>query len=340
MAAKKSTKREFDWRSYTKPARLLSAEQEAALSGGVLAPLLQLALTQPGLTFEIRARQAILYSHGASLVRLRGAASPFVAEIDVNLRLPKAQRASSETLETHSLESDADVTALLNELASLNVSLARWAAEEGAPSVREHLTRFASANAGSVPEDELIVVDIEYQYGRRRFDFVGMRRAAGVGGAGAFSTPRMVVGELRSPGRPLTRNSSLAAFGSDAAEFVHALAGEHLIRAKAELADLVAQKVRLGLLPADLPFMRFTEDLPELLVVFTDPEFTEPALDAPIAELHDKLVARKFPTELLTFAATGEAAAAFGGDAEDRILEDDVMSYREFRGFRKRLHTL
>ena len=161
-----------------------------------------------------------------------------------------------------------------------------------------------------------------------------------MGGAGAFSTPRLVVGELRSPGRPLTRNSSLAAFGSDAAEFVHALAGEHLIRAKAELADLVAQKVRLGLLPADLPFMRFTEDLPELLVVFTDPEFTEPALDTPIAELHDKLVARKFPTELLTFAATGEAAAAFGGDAEDRILEDDVMSYREFKGFRKRLHTL
>jgi hypothetical protein len=337
VAAKKSTKREFDWRSYTKPARLLSPEQEAALLGGVLEPLLRLALDDPALSLEIRARQATLYSRGASLVRLRGAEAPFIAEIDANLRLPKAERAGAEQLETFSLATAADVSALLGELESLGAVIERWAAGEPAPSTREHLTRFAAANNGADEGDELIVVDIEYQYGRRKFDFIGMRRAAGVGGLGAFSTPRLVIGELRSPGRPLTGNSALSGFGSDAAEFAHALAGEHLIRAKAELADLIAQKVRLGLLPEDLPFMRFTEDLPELLAVFTDPNFAEPELDAPIAELHDKLVARRFPTELLCFTATGEAAAAYGGDAEPRVWEDDVMAYRAFKGFRKRL---
>jgi len=80
--AKKSTKREFDWRTYSKPQRLLTTEQEAAFASGMLRPFLELALSDHAVSFEIRARQATLYYRGASIVRISGASAPFSASID------------------------------------------------------------------------------------------------------------------------------------------------------------------------------------------------------------------------------------------------------------------
>ena len=97
MAKGKSTKREFDWRTYTKPARLLTEDQEQAFARGELAPLLKWALQTPGARFEIRARQAAIYHNGTLLLRIRGAEPPFLGEIDANVRLPRADRAGAET---------------------------------------------------------------------------------------------------------------------------------------------------------------------------------------------------------------------------------------------------
>ena len=335
MSAKKSTKREFDWRQYSKPSRLLTPAQESELLGGFLRPLLDLAL-EGDLSLQIRARQATLYQRGVSLVRLTGAEAPFTAQIDANLRLPRAERTGAERLESWPLAGAADVEALLGEVRNLCELADEWAAEDATTPAREVLTRFAQANGPHASQAaELVVVDIEYQYGKRRFDFVAMRRATGVGGLGAFTTPRLVIGELFTGDRAPTSPVGLTSFAADAAQFAHALSGEHLERAKAELAALAAQKVRLGLLAPELPFSHFTAGSPELLVAFMTPAFSEQSLDAPLAEMHDRAVARHFPAEFIEFAALGEARPSEDHSLE--VLEDDVLPYRAFKGMRKRL---
>jgi hypothetical protein len=336
MAAKKSTKREFDWRSYSKPARLLTAEQEEALASGLLRPLLDLALGADGVSLEIRARQATLYYRGVSLARITGAAERFSASIDANVRLPRAERPGAEQLETWPLATAEEVSACLAELASLRATLDTLTADEPV-SARERLTQFAAANRVAPETAELLVVDIEYQYGKRRFDFVAMRRAASVWGSEAFTTPRLVIGELHTGHRFPTAVGGMTSFGADAAEFAHALSQEHLFRAQAEIGELAAQRTRLGLLP-QTPFSHFAEGLPELLVAFTDPRFFEPAFDAPMAELHDRLVVRHYPTELLRLAAIGEARPESDDDSM-AVGEDELLHYRAFKGMRKRLQA-
>jgi hypothetical protein len=179
----------------------------------------------------------------------------------------------------------------------------------------------------------MVVVDTEYQYGKRRFDFVGMKRAEGVAGAGGFTTPRLIVGQFKTAGRPLSGATGLAPTASDFAEFATALGGEHLRRAKAELGDLVAQKQRLGLLPGSIPFRHFTADAPEYLVVLAGFDPADPGLDEPVASVHERLVARHFSPDLLRFSAVG------GSENPEslRLGENDELSYREFKGMRRRL---
>jgi hypothetical protein len=334
MSARKSTKREFDWRSYTRPPRVLTAEQESAFCEGLLRPLLDLSIADRQMSLEIRARQATLYYRGASLVRLGGTSAPFSATIDANLRLPRAERPGAEKPETWPLETSEQVSDVLAAIAELRACIDS-PSEDAPPSSRELLIDFAKANRMQADSAELIALDIEYSYGHRRFDFVGMRRATSVGGPAAFTTPRLVIGELYTGHRPPNATAGLTTFGADAAEFARALGGEHLGRAKAELRDVALQRQRMGLLPAT-PFSHFADGSPELLVVFVDPDFIAPTLDAPLSELHDRAVARHFPTDLLHFAAVGPARPG-GDDRSLTLREDDILPYRAFKGMRKRL---
>lgn len=330
MAKKSHTKREFDWRSYTKPARLLSPQQESALLGGGLSPLLHLALSRHDLRLDIRSRQAAFYCLGTLVLRLRGAEAPFVAEIDTNVRLPKSERLGSEHIETWPLSTPEDVTACVAEVASL-CELTAGFNEDNPASERAILHAFADANGTA--DGDLLVIDTEYQYGKRRFDFVAMRRAEGVAGPGGFTTPRLVVGQLKSAPRPLGGTSGLAVYASDFAEFARALGGAHLTQAKEELAELFAQKQRLGLAPADIPFRHLTEDDPEYLVVLAGFSASDQALDPPLIEMHEKIVTRHYRPELLRLASV-ENPANSGGL---RLAAGDMMTYREFKGYRKRL---
>lgn len=330
MAKKSSTKREFDWRSYTKPARLLSPEQESALLNGILSPLLDLARSRADLRIEIRSRQAAFYCLGTLVLRVRGAEEPFVAEIDANIRLPRDLRVSAEQLETWSLASPDDVVKCAAEVNALCILTAGFS--EGAP-VSERAVLHAFADANCSPADDLMVIDTEYQYGKRRFDFVAMKRAEGVAGPAGFTTPRLVVGQLKSAPRPLGGTSGLAVYAADFAEFARALGGTHLAKAKDELAELFAQKQRLGLVSAEIPLRHLTEDDPEYLVVLAGFSAGDEALDPPLIEMHEKIVTRHYRPELLRLASAENPA-----HAEDlRLTADDMMTYREFKGYRKRL---
>ena len=166
----------------------------------------------------------------------------------------------------------------------------------------------------------------------------GVRRTPFVGGRGAFAMPRLVLGDLRYPGRPLGGSAQPAEFGSDAAELSHALAGDHLAHVRDEVGAMLRQKQELGLLPLGIPFERISEGYPELLVVFDDADIADARFDAPIADLHDKLVARRFPTEHLRFANVGLAREGAGSPDASKLAvrEGDVLDYRAFKGMRRR----
>lgn len=339
MASKKSTKREFDWRAYSRQPRTLTDEQETALATGRLAPLLELARSNSGFSLQVRANQATLYYRGVSFVRVRAKEAGLVGEVDANLRLPHAERSSAERLESFALGNAGEVAELMESLNGMRQDLDRWSAEGEPLPAREYLLKFLAQNSGRWPDaDKLLVVDVEHPYGRRKFDFVGVRCAESVGGAAAFTTPRLVLGELRHPGRPLGGSSRMADFGSDASELAHALSGEHLARVREEVGGLLRQKQRLNLLPATIPFEHITDGYPELLVVFTGADVADARFDAPLAELHDKLVVRRFPVDRLRFAAVGQAREGLAepNSSELAVRSGDVFDYRAFKTMRKR----
>ena len=218
MAKSKPNRREFDWRTYTKPPRLLTAEQERAFADGLLSPLLRWALTRDSVRFEVRSRQAAIYHSGTMLLRIRGVEPPFLGEIDANVRLPKSERSGAERLESWPLSSAAEVESVLAELEAIS-EFSEQAGADDPPTERGALHAFAAANDGRRgAEASYIIADTEFQYGKRRFDFVGMRRAEAVGGAAGFTTPRLVFGQFKSEGRSLSGSSGLVAHAADFAD--------------------------------------------------------------------------------------------------------------------------
>lgn len=332
MAKKQPAKRKFDWMTYSKPVRLLTPAQEAAFESGILSPLLARADTTPDLRFEIRARSASLYFRGASVLRLSGE-GPFLAEFDVSYQQPHAQR-NGERLERHEVSDEAGVSSCIGLLTELCDAIE----SEWDPAVDFHdrtaRQRFADANSGmDLFADEYVVVDLDYTYGQRRYDLLALERTEGVTGPGGFANCRLAFLDVcRSP-KGLSGNSGPASVGSDLADFAKSVGGMHFARARAEIQDLVAQKVRLGLLPRDIELRGLDESGPSLVVVFGS-EYVEEAVYGPaIIELHEKLAARHFATDHLGFAHVGDIERAAAQALT--VHEGDVMSYRAFKTYRK-----
>ena len=167
---------------------------------------------------------------------------------------------------------------------------------------------------------------MEYTYGKRRYDLVALSRSEGVTGPGAFSSPRLAFVSVHR-GAALTGSNSPAAVGVDLADFAKAVGGTHLERARVEITDLVAQKQRLGLLPADWEFRGVAEQFPEFIVLMVADDVSGEAHDKAAIETHERLTAKHFPTDLLRFAHVRECATALGAD--------DLLAYRAFKEYRR-----
>jgi len=331
MAKKQTTKRKFDWTTYTRPARLLTPAQEDAFVSGGLAPLLALVLSDPDTRLDIRARSANVYYRGISLLRISGE-SPIVAELDESCRLPREERSGERLnrIEVIDATSTDRVIAVLSEL--MTAVADSWDPVQDA-SDRMARQIFAHGNSGDdLYAAEYVVIDMEHTYGARRYDLIALRRTEGVTGPGGFANCRLAFTEVRRSAKSLTGHNSLAAVAADLAEFTKAAGGEHLGRLCAECEELVAQKVRLGLLPADLEVRAIEVDLPELLVVIAGDEVYSDACDRAVIELHEKLTARHYPTDLLRFAHAPELAI---GTGSFELCDQDAMSYRDFKSYRK-----
>lgn len=328
MAKKKgsATKRAFDWRTYSKPPRLLSAEQESALTGdGDLVPLLAWTLSDPLTRFEVRARTVGIYHRGSSLARISGEPPRLSAEVEPGGGSPAARIA---------IETPEAVTGLIEALEALRSSVDAEMESGAEPRRhRSYVTAFARGNAGAdLFADQIVILDSEYAIGRRKIDLVGVIRTEGVTGPGGFSSPALVFVDVRSPQRPVTGNNGPAAVASDLADYAKALAGEHRDRTGYEMVRLAEQKVRLGLAPTDLDIRSVREGMPWLVVAFCDIDPTDRACDSAIHELHDKLAAKHFPVEQrLRFVHLTSAPEDGEGLA---VGVDDLMTYREFKSYR------
>ncbi|HSK47504.1 MAG TPA: hypothetical protein VLA05_05800 [Coriobacteriia bacterium] len=331
MAKKQAQKqRQFDWMTYSKPARILTDAQEESLSAGLLQPLLSAIIADPSMRLDIRARSANLYYRGSSLLRLTG--EPMVAEFEP---------AGGGALERVSLTTPSDVEALLGRTVDARDAVDRHLTAGEAPARRAVLLAVADANGGGdLFASEYVVVDLEYTYGKRRYDLIAIKRTEGVTGPGGFSNPRLAFVDVRCREQGLGGANSLEAVGGDLADFTKAVGGSHLERAKLELAELIAQKVRLGLLPQELDMRALDHGLPELLVAFVGYEkLVERDSDSAIIALHERLSSRHFPTEhRLRFVDLPPAVAdkAKGPDAELMIRCDDLMTYRQLKEYRLR----
>lgn len=322
--AKKAPKRQFDWKTYSRPARLLSEAQEVALAEGLLAPLLRLALADDALRLEIRARSANLYCRGTLVVRVTGE-SPFVAEMESDVG------GAPDRLE---LATEADAARLLAAIAEKRTELDASYDPGGRPE-RAYLQLIADSNAGiDLFASEYVVLDMEHTYGKRRYDLVLLRRVEGVTGPGGFAHARLVFADVRTPGQALSGASGLDVVAGDLAEMSKALGGSHLERIRAEFAALAAQKVRLGLLPPELEVRELDAALPEALVVFAGTDASDTANDAAIVALHERLASRHYPTERLRFVAFPDVPETPGPALA--IAEENVLDYRGFKEYRAR----
>jgi hypothetical protein len=322
--AKKPPKRQFDWKTYSRPARRLSDEQEAAFADGLLEPVLRFSTATPGASLEIRARSASIYSRGTLLVRI-GGDGPFIADLE-----PLGDRAA----EKRELSDAVDVSELVDELERRHAELS--AGDSGPCNRRDYLQTIAAANSGTADGltlGQYLVVDLEYTYGKRRYDLVALKRTEGVTGPGGFANPRLVFVDVRAGDQTLTGPAGLEAVGADLAEFAKALGGSHLDLARFEVAELVAQKVRLGLLPPELDVRAIDEGWPELLILFAEYDtLADRRHDPTIAGLHDRLVARHFPPTRLRFAEISDVS-----NPDEALLEFDcAMDYRGFKDYRTR----
>lgn len=323
MAKKPSAKRAFDWRTYSKPARALSPAQEEAFATGVLAPVLAWALADPRSRFEIRARAAGLYHRGIAIARIT-AEEPFIAEFEPAEGSPP-ERVTLGTAE--------DVAALVARLDEKRAAIdAAIESGEASRARRSFTGAIAAGNAGGdLFSDEIVVIDTDYRLAKRKLDLVALVRTEGVTGPGGFSNALLAFIDLRTPEQSLGGQNSLAAVASDVAEYVKAISGEHLTRTAEEMTQLVAQKIRLGLLPAEMEIRGVDPDLPQIMVAFAESDPTDPSCDAAIIELHEKLTARHYPTALLRFAHF----TAVPEDGDGIALEPgDAMTYREFKAYR------
>lgn len=319
MAKKQKTKREFDWRTYSKPARLLTEAQERAFQDGMLAPVLEWTTSDPLSRFEIRARSASLYHRGVSVVRILSE-SPFIAEFE------PVEGAAPERLE---ITDDASVAGLIERLDTARTRL------DAAPETRNRRSyahAIARGNSGDdLAADAMVIVDSDYSLGRRKLDLVALLRSEGVSGPGGFASPDLTFIDVRVPGQSLTGPGGLSATADDLADFGKALSGEHVRRAAFEIAELANQKVRLGLLPAELEVRSVSESLPHFMVAFAESDPTPPANDATIIELHERLASRHYPTHRLGFVHFTQVPE----DGDGLTLEPgDAMDYREFKAYR------
>jgi hypothetical protein len=279
-----TTKQQVDLDTYRKSPRLLAEPMEAALTpGGGLHPVLVAVAHDHRLRLDIRHRRFNVYYGGGTLMRVDGRERPWALHFDE--KYFKGGALQPPTLPTQ-FSAIANADAWVQAFPYLIAGMDDWWARH--PKIeRAHCQAMAAANSGMAgpPPADYLVLDLEYQWAQRRFDMVAARRRPTEHDATGWAEPDLVFVEVKSDYSACSGISGLGDHARDYCDIITAHGGLRAQGIKLEFEDVIAQKVRLGLLDPSLGVRRFSPAVPELLVVFVDLDPNVPPLLAPLGEV-------------------------------------------------------
>jgi hypothetical protein len=296
-----------------------------ALSNGHLRPLLDYALADPEVRFDIRPGGANLYYDGGSLLRLEGGTrSPFRGIYSKGYVGEKGEDERELT----------ELPSTLSLIASFRERREQmWQHRHSGKGRDERRNQQAIARANSgrprATVGDFVIVDTEYDNGRRIFDLVGFDCAC-------LPRPKLIFIELKCEGGALNGKSGLQDHAIDYGDFLCAQDGRHVGLSQRELSNMVKQKVDLGLLSADLGFEEFATEPPEFLILFADYDVCRAQLTTPLTRMRAEIEQRLGGLELLRFA---DLPVVDDGSTERlRLRRDQIMDSQAFDTYRERTH--
>jgi len=273
-------KTDVDLDTYRKADRYLAKEMEVSLREGGLQPILDEVLVDPTLQLDIRERRFNVYYGGGNLLLVDGRNNPWKLHFDANYF-------AGSSLEIPNLpkffEMKADAKRWVDAFPELKAGMIDWWTRHP-KGERAHCQAIAATNNenNGVPATDYLILDLEYEWGKRRFDLMAARRNVTDEDPTGWIEPILVFVEVKSDVGACTGQSGLSDHASDYRDIVLARNGRRTDDIKLEYQNIIRQKQRLGLLSDTLTFMRFAKTVPELLIVFVDVDPDIPAIAAPL----------------------------------------------------------
>jgi hypothetical protein len=281
-----TTKKQVDLNIYRKEPRLLAEQMEVALGPeGALRPVLVAVADDHRLRLDIRDRRFNVYYGGGNLMLVDGrkSKSPWALHFAEKyfkggiLQRPILPKLFSAIDDAH-----AWVQAFPDLIAGMEDWWIRHPKGE-----RTHCQAMAAANSGMTgpPPADYLVLDLEYEYAKRRFDMVAAKRRRTEEDGTGWVEPDLVFVEVKCEYGACYGTSGLGDHARDYKDIIKASNGQRVHEIKLEYENIVAQKRRLGLFDRSLGLRRFSAAVPELLVVFVGLDPSAPPMQAPLSEV-------------------------------------------------------
>lgn len=281
-----TNKLEVNLKTYRKSPRLLTEKMMGELAPrGALHPVLAAVAKNPLLRLEIRDRRFNVYYGGGNLMLVDGRKSPYALHFDKKYFKDGVRQPPNLPAQFAGIK---NANAWVTAFPDLIVGMDDWWRQHSRAE-RAHCQEMAAANSGINVSSttDYLVLDLEYQWARRRFDLIAAKRRPTKDDATGWAEPDLVIIEVKSNLAACEGRSGLGAHASDYRDIITANDGRRMQEIKLEYENVIAQKTRLGLLDKSLGFSRFSATVPEMLLVFVDLDPNEPRLRAPLAEVKE-----------------------------------------------------
>jgi hypothetical protein len=281
-----TTKQEVNLNTYKKdPRELQKSMMEALKPTGGLNPILAAVINDNENRFrlDIRYHSFNVYYKGGNLLCVDGNVSPWSFAFDEKyfkdgpLKLPILPEKYS---------SSEDSIAWVDSFSNLVDGMEYWW-KQYSKGERAQCQAIASSNSAkcSLPMGDYLVLDLEYQWAQRRFDMIATKRRPTSADSSGWIEPDLVFVEVKSLPSACSGKSGLGDHARDYQDMVMACGGRRIQEFKQEFEKVNAQKISLGLIDKSFPFNRFSEAIPELLIVFIDLDMNTPSLQASLKEV-------------------------------------------------------
>jgi hypothetical protein len=248
-------------------------------SGGMLNPVLARVTADQRLRLEIRDHRFNIYYRGGNLMCIDGRKKLWSLHFDkkyfngISMPVPDLPEQCTA----------ANVRRWIEAFPDLMAGMDGWWTRHP-QGERDHCQKIATANSGmaSPPPGDYLVLDLEYEYAKCRFDMIAAKRRITPTDAAGWEEPDFVFVEVKSEYGACVGVSGLEAHASDYRRIISSGDGHPITIIKKDYQDLIAQKMRLGLLGRDLGCNRFSLAVPELLFILVDLEMKDPRLLKPL----------------------------------------------------------